>query len=131
MNPFTNQDTKQDTKQFRAREFHAHLYYGPHNLPEAKSLTTKIRTDLGLTPGTMHQQPIGPHPVWSCAVHFPVENFATVVQWLMANRGSLDVLVHPDTGDDMIDHSALVVWLGRSYDLKMDAFTTMSKEIRF
>lgn len=117
-----NQFTNLDKKQFTAREFHAHLYYGPHNFPEAKWLSTKIRAELGLAPGVMHQQPIGPHPVWTCAVHFPVEQFATVVQWLMANRGSLDVLVHPDTGDDMIDHSALVVWLGRSYDLNMDAF---------
>ncbi len=122
-----NQSTNQGVKQFTAREFHAHLYYGPHNLPEAKWLATKLRAELGLMTGFMHQQPIGPHPVWSCGVHFPVEKFATVVQWLMFNRGTLDILVHPDTGDDMVDHSAHVVWLGRSYDLKMDAFTTALK----
>ncbi len=104
------------------REYHAHLYYGPHNLAEATELTIKIKEELGLVSGRLHKQPIGPHPVWSCGVHFPVEKFGEVVQWLMFNRGAIDIFVHPDTGDDPTDHSARVVWLGRSYDLKMEAF---------
>ena len=104
------------------REFHAHLYYGPHNLPEATELAAKINRELGLVSGRLHQQPVGPHPVWSCGIHFPVEKFAEVVQWLMFNRGTIDVFVHPDTGDDPMDHSARVIWLGRSYELKMEAF---------
>ena len=40
--------------------------------------------------------------------------------WLMLNRGGLDVLVHPETGDAYDDHLANALWLGKPLPLRLD-----------
>jgi DOPA 4,5-dioxygenase len=49
-------------------------------------------------------------------------DFGTVVPWLMQHREGLDVLVHPDTGDDLGDHRDRPLWLGHDLPLKLDQF---------
>lgn len=49
------------------------------------------------------------------------QQFATVVAWLTLNRGALDVLMHPNTGDALVDHRDRALWLGRSYTLNLMA----------
>ena len=53
-------------------------------------------------------------------VIFSAGEFAKLVPWLMLNRDGLDVLVHPETGDDVADHTAHAVWLGEKLDLNID-----------
>jgi DOPA 4,5-dioxygenase len=54
-------------------------------------------------------------------VAFPPEAFARVVPFLMLNRGELAVLVHPDTGDDLTDHTRHTLWLGEQLALRLEA----------
>jgi DOPA 4,5-dioxygenase len=67
---------------------------------------------------------VGPHPCWSYQVAFGPELFARIVPWLALNRGDLVVFVHPNTGDDLADHSKHVMWLGELMDLNLDALTS-------
>ncbi len=39
----------------------------------------------------------------------------------MLNRGRLDVLVHPETGDDVADHGDFALWLGRVLPIDFEA----------
>ncbi|OJD29051.1 dopa-dioxygenase [Diplodia corticola] len=43
---------------------------------------------------------------------FTPEQFGAFVPWLVLNRGPLSALVHPNTGDDVRDHSQRATWLG-------------------
>ena len=104
------------------KEFHAHLYYDVERLPLAGSLRTRVQEKFGIFVGTLHERNVGPHLTWSCQLTVPVELFTPVITWLALNRGAVDVFVHPDTGNDLLDHTAYVMWLGRSYDLKTDMF---------
>ena len=106
--------------------FHAHLYYDSQNLQEAKDITVNVHRLFGLAIGHMHQQPVGPHPGWSCQITVPTEKFAEVVLWLSFNRGSVDVFVHPETGDPLADHESRMMWLGRSYTLNLEIFREQS-----
>ena len=54
-------------------------------------------------------------------VLFAADQFARLVPWLMLNRGPLDVLVHPSTGDDLADHTAHALWLGEQLPLRLEA----------
>ncbi len=45
---------------------------------------------------------------------------ATFVPWLMLNRDGLNVLLHPETGDDYADHARHAVWFGQSLKLKLE-----------
>jgi DOPA 4,5-dioxygenase len=50
---------------------------------------------------------------------FPGE-FAKVVPWLMLNREGLDILIHPETGDAVIDHTLNAAWLGERLELNTE-----------
>jgi aromatic ring-cleaving dioxygenase len=103
------------------REYHAHVYY----LPETRVAAEQVREQLGrLFPvqlGRWHDVPIGPHTRGMYQVLFAAAEFAGVVPWLMLNRGPLDVLVHPSTGDDLADHTAHALWLGERLPLDLAA----------
>jgi aromatic ring-cleaving dioxygenase len=45
------------------------------------------------------------------------------IRWLALNRGELDVFVHPNTGNGRADHSAHVMFLGKSYPLDLSIFS--------
>ena len=54
--------------------------------------------------------------------YFPAEMLATFVPWLMLNRDGLVVLLHPETGDDLADHTAHAAWFGAILPLRLEAF---------
>ncbi|WP_427159435.1 DOPA 4,5-dioxygenase family protein [Aliinostoc sp. HNIBRCY26] len=100
--------------------FHAHIYYQP----ETRSVAAKIREELGtrfeVQLGRWHDQPIGPHPQSMYQVAFSPNQFPQVVPWLMLNREGLDILIHPETGDDLTDHTAHALWLGNRLELNIN-----------
>ena len=102
--------------------YHAHLYYRGHNLEEARTLSQKIHKKFGLPIGKLHEKPVGPHPEWSCAVSVPPDRFHELIPWLALNRGSIDFLIHPMTGHDLLDHTEHVMWLGKSYSLNLEGW---------
>ena len=63
----------------------------------------------------------GPHPMGSYQIAFAPEQFAEVVPWLALNRRGLIVFVHPETGDDLADHTEHAIWMGDRQELALDA----------
>jgi DOPA 4,5-dioxygenase len=55
-------------------------------------------------------------------VAFSADLFAEFVPWLALNRRGLNILLHPETGDDLADHSTHAMWLGESISLRLDQF---------
>lgn len=102
--------------------YHAHLYYCSKNFEEAVQIREKCGNKFGLELGRLHKKEVGPHPSWSCQLSVPVEKFGEVIPWLCLNRGTVDVFVHPLTGDELWDHTAGVIWLGNSYELRTKMF---------
>ncbi|WP_423221456.1 DOPA 4,5-dioxygenase family protein [Burkholderia contaminans] len=41
--------------------------------------------------------------------------------WLVLNHGALDIFLHPNTNDELRDHRDCAVWIGKSYQLNLDA----------
>jgi aromatic ring-cleaving dioxygenase len=103
--------------------WHAHVYFGADSREAAWALREVIDVALAgqMELGRFHEKPVGPHPMWSYQLAFPAEHFAQVVGWLTLNHGALDVLVHPNTGDELRDHRDCAVWLGRSHTLNLAA----------
>ncbi|MBD2250008.1 DOPA 4,5-dioxygenase family protein [Nostoc parmelioides] len=99
--------------------FHAHVYYDS----DTREVAAKIREGLGakfeVVLGRWHDQPVGPHPKSMYQVAFAPHEFPQVVPWLMLNREGLDILVHPETGDDVTDHTAHALWLGKKLELNI------------
>lgn len=50
---------------------------------------------------------------------FTPEQFGAFVPWLVINRGPLSALVHPNTDDEMRDHTQRATWMGQPMPLSL------------
>lgn len=102
-------------------EYHAHIYFnGLDGRASAFALRDQLVSEFGATPTTVREEPVGPHPTPQLLVTFPVPAFASIVPFLMFCRGTLSILVHPESGDPVADHGAHALWLGRALELDFD-----------
>ena len=68
--------------------YHAHIYFGPDTLEQARALCEAAAQQFGVKMGRVHQQPVGPHPDWSCQLAFKPAVFADLVPWLAMHRAA-------------------------------------------
>jgi aromatic ring-cleaving dioxygenase len=103
------------------KSYHAHIYYEVPTRPDAEKLRAEMEA---LFPkavfGRWHDVPVGPHPSAMFQVAFTPDLFASLVPWLIANRGPLTVFLHPLTGYPRDDHSRRAVWMGRQQMILLD-----------
>jgi DOPA 4,5-dioxygenase len=103
--------------------WHAHVYFDASSRDAARALRATIETELAgrVDLGRFHERPVGPHPMWSYQLAFLPDNFSDVVSWLTLNHDTLDVFIHPNTGDELRDHRDRALWLGSSHALNLAA----------
>ena len=104
----------------RIQSFHAHIYYDPGTREIAAQVRQAIGERFDVTVGSWHDKPVGPHPKSMFQVAFDYGGFADFVPWLMLNRVGLDVLVHPNTDDDIADHGHQALWLGEKLPINFE-----------
>ena len=100
--------------------FHSHAYFDhamPECVAEARAFMDLIRRTFASTAhvevSSFNPAPVGPHPCGSFEVLFTRELFADYVSWLMFARPErLDMLIHPLTRSQTLDHTARALWLG-------------------
>ncbi|BBN01685.1 hypothetical protein MPTK1_2g09460 [Marchantia polymorpha subsp. ruderalis] len=62
--------------------------------------------------------PVGPHPVAMFEVDLKSpDQFLRFVPWIQVNRRGLSVLVHPNTGRPLDDHTKNAMWIGERVPL--------------
>ena len=100
--------------------FHSHAYFDhtvPEYIAEARAFMELVRRAFAATTHVKVHSfipgPAGPHPRGSFEVLFTREVFAEYVSWLMFTRPEgLDILVHPLTRSQTLDHTVRALWLG-------------------
>jgi DOPA 4,5-dioxygenase len=102
--------------------YHAHVYFDAATVDQARAICEECRDLFGVQMGRVHEKPVGPHPDWSCQLAFGPEAFSNVVPWLALNRKGLIVLVHPETGDELKDHTEHALWMGAVRPLDVSIF---------
>jgi DOPA 4,5-dioxygenase len=104
-------------------DWHAHVYFDARSGDAAWALRDAVAARFGsrVALGRFHERPVGPHPQGSYQIAFAPAELADVVSWLALNHGKLDVLVHPNTGDQLRDHRDSAIWIGQSYTLDLRA----------
>ncbi len=103
----------------KIEDYHAHIYYDAGSRKIAARIRNAIEKAFMVEMGRWHDEPIGPHPRSMYQVKFAKKEFPRIVPWLMLNRRGLDVLVHPNTGDDYEDHATHALWLGTKLKLRL------------
>jgi DOPA 4,5-dioxygenase len=103
-------------------EYHAHIYFDEATVETARALRGAIEREFSAARlGNFNERPRGPHLRWSFEVAFGHDAFGSIVPWLAHHRGELAVLVHPDTEDEVTDHTAHAIWMGEILDLDLGA----------
>jgi aromatic ring-cleaving dioxygenase len=123
-------DGSMPTKQRRRRKkppasiaaYHAHIYY---DAKTTRARAARLRRRLArkfprASLGRWHDELVGPHTQSMYQIAFPRGMMASFVPWLMLNRDGLDVLLHPETGDDYRDHTAHACWFGATLPLNAE-----------
>ena len=106
-----------------SKGFHAHVYYDQDTIEQARKVCEAARDRFSIRMGRMHERLVGPHPCWSCQLAFSTEKFGEVIPWLALNRADLVVFVHPETGDDLKDHTEHAMWMGEMLNLDLSIFS--------
>lgn len=104
------------------RGFHAHVYFGPDTLDQARTLCEAAALRFPrIKLGRIHEQPVGPHPDWSCQLAFKPDLFGELIPWLAMRRAGLVVFIHPISDNDLVDHRDRAIWMGavRPLDLSV------------
>jgi DOPA 4,5-dioxygenase len=104
--------------------WHAHVYFDAATRPQAEAVRAALAAAFpAATLGRWHDQPIGPHTRGMYQVAFDPGLMPALLPWLMLNRHGLAVLVHPETGRDLADHTAHAAWLGEMLPLRLDVLS--------
>lgn len=104
------------------KNYHCHVYFTANQADQAQVLLGGIEAEFGLERGRFHTAPIGPHIGGSCQVLFQRDDLGPLVAWLMANRNGLTCFIHGVTGDDLVDHTDHVLWVGPEWELDLARF---------
>ena len=104
--------------------YHAHVYYDAKSKQAAEELRSQILEKFVVKMGRWREEPVGPHPQAMYQVAFQPESFGTIVPWLLINRKGLDILVHPNTGTSIKDHTNHALWLGNKLSLRLGELET-------
>src|SRR5437660_11877509 len=102
--------------------YHAHIYYDPAATRDRAALLRErvaaMFPDARI--GRWHDELVGPHLRSMYQVAFPRTMLAAFLPWLMLNRNDLTVLLHPETGNALADHTDHAAWLGGMLPLKLE-----------
>ncbi|BGP14083.1 hypothetical protein JCM10213_002378 [Rhodosporidiobolus nylandii] len=100
--------------------FDFHIYYStPSQLEHARRLHERIRREFPeLRVYRFWERPVGPHPVPMFEVNtFTPAQFGAFFGFLVAYRGDLSVLIHPNTDNELADHTTKATWMGQPWPL--------------
>lgn len=104
--------------------YHAHIYYSDETRDTAarirEALDRRFRGAVRL--GRWHDKLVGPHTRSMYQVAFDRTIFPEIVPWLALNRDGLTILIHPESGDALADHTAHAMWMGEVLDVNVSAF---------
>ena len=104
------------------RDFHAHIYYDPDQVEQAKAVAAAAQARFAVPVGHFHLKPVGPHPRGSVQITVPRDQFGDFAQWIALNRAGLTIFAHTSTGEDRADHTEHVIWFGESEPLDLSIF---------
>ena len=110
-----------------AREYHAHVYYrDPQERSRAARLREKVFREFEVELGRWRDEPVGPHPAAMYQIKFAPDIFGTLVPWLSFHHDGLAILIHPETGEHVSDHTERALWLGDQLGVRTEVFEGMA-----
>jgi DOPA 4,5-dioxygenase len=104
----------------RIADFHIHVYYDAETRDRAALLRQWVEERFTVRMGGWHDVPVGPHPTAMYQIQFMPGQFPALVPFVMMNRMGLTILLHPESGRPLDDHTVNATWMGAVLPLKTD-----------
>lgn len=96
--------------------YHIHIYFKKGEESEKTALKTaqNISERFGDHVSDIHAVGrVGPHTELNIGITITPESFGEILRFLQMNNAGLSILVHPRTGDELLDHGDAALWLGK------------------
>ena len=97
----------------RIHAWHAHIYYDALSRDRAATLRSLVEQRFTVRMGRWHDVPVGPHPCAMYQIAFEPDQFPALAPFLMMNRSGLTILLHPESGRPLDDHTINAAWMGQ------------------
>ena len=107
------------------KNYDVHIYFGNDPDHPGAELGANILAErlLEAVPGAKGpfyvKAGMGPHVFPNVEVTIPPEVLSKTLTLLQLNNPGLSILVHPHTGDEILDHTTLANWVGKPVPLKL------------
>ena len=107
-----------------SNKYHIHIYFSEDSINEIQTLQKAIKACLNdkIIFDEIHNSPVGPHPMPQVLYLLYKDNFTEVIEWLNKNTNGFNILIHPNTGDALWDHTEGYIWIGQPQTLKTEIF---------
>jgi len=110
-------------------DYHAHVYFAPETRRNAMELRDMVLSNSFFTKvGEVYDRRAEPHPLPMYQITFSPEDFGSIVPFLSFNRRGLSILVHPNTGDLIPDHTERTIWMGEVLNLDLEYLNRFVEE---
>ena len=104
----------------RITEYHIHVYYDAESRDRAALLRQWVEERFSVRMGSWHDVPVGPHVAAMYQILFKPDLFPTLVPFVMMNRMGLTILLHPESGRPLDDHTINAIWMGAVLPVKTE-----------
>src|SRR4051812_14995784 len=103
-------------------DYHFHLYFTERSRASAATIHERLagQQEFGVRAGPLQGGPIGPHFVPQFQATVLPADLEAALRWYMFNHGDHAVLVHPNSGDELADHTVHALWMGERLPLDHD-----------
>lgn len=101
-------------------KFHAHIYFDESTQSKAEVFHKKIQQNPAQSAvSPMRFELRGPHPKWMFTVNFSIAKFMSMIEFMQENRDGLSILIHPLSGNEVLDHTEYAMFLGQKEHLNL------------
>lgn len=105
------------------KAFHSHIYFDENKIVKAENFHKKFsQLSLPIQISKLIHKPIGPHPFPMFEVDFKGEHFLAMIHFMQENRDGLSILIHPLSGNEILDHTDHAMFLGKKEKLNLAIF---------
>jgi len=103
--------------------YDVHIYFEDANgQNKANALAAALKAAIPGAEGPFQVKAgLGPHILTNVEVAIPPAALSQALTLLQLDNKGLSVLVHPHTGDEILDHTKLANWVGKPVPLNLDA----------
>lgn len=110
--------------------WHCHIYFAPERRDHAVFLNDGIQDRFPIWDYRWLDKSNVLHPQPMFRFQFRREDLADFLEYITLNRKDLSILVHAITGDDVIDHTENVMWMGEPLTLDIDKLKEYQDKVR-